>query len=87
MARWNPVVFTRCDCQPGACPAAVRFEPFGRTRAATHVVVHQPVRVAAGYRGSRHGREAGRPAASLALPFVLLGAAALLLASLDSSRS
>jgi hypothetical protein len=78
MARWNPVVFSRCACTAGACPTDVRFEPQGRTPAAVHVVVHQ--------------RDLGRvqtavavgPAGVRGLPFLLLGFAALLLATLDT---
>ncbi len=76
MARWTPVVFRRCACTAGACPREVRFEPQGRTPAAIHVVVHQA--------------EPRRSAAPLAtgsgrgLPFLLLGFAALLLATLDT---
>jgi hypothetical protein len=80
MGRWNPVVFIRCDCPAGACPSAIRFEPFGRTRVATHVLVHQPPR---GVRPVSARREPS-PVSILALPFLLLGAAALLLASFDN---
>jgi hypothetical protein len=80
MARWNPVVFQRCDCPAGACPSAIRFEPFGRTQVATHVLVHQsPRRVR-----PVHADGAPSPVSVLALPLLLLGAAALLLARFDS---
>jgi hypothetical protein len=80
MGRWNPVVFQRCDCPAGACPSAIRFEPFGRTQVATHVLVHQaPRRVT-----PVHAHRAPGPGSLLALPLLLLGAAALLLASFDN---
>lgn len=79
MARWNPVVFSRCACPAGACPADVRFEPQGRTPAAVHVLVHQrhlhPVRTAVA---------AVEPAGMRGVAFLLLGFAALLLATLDT---
>ncbi|HEX7124502.1 MAG TPA: hypothetical protein VF406_01840 [Thermodesulfobacteriota bacterium] len=80
MARWNPVVFSRCTCPAGACPTDVRFEPQRRTPAAVHVVVHHraprpvPVRAAV----------AVEPAGMRGVAFLLLGFAALLLAALDT---
>ncbi|HEU5323765.1 MAG TPA: hypothetical protein VFX28_23385 [Methylomirabilota bacterium] len=78
MARWNPVVFRRCACTAGACPTDIRFEPQGRTSAAVHVLVHQrdhgPVQAAVTL----------EPAGLRGLPFLLLGFAALLLATLDT---
>lgn len=76
MSRWNPVVFRRCACTAGACPSDLRFEARGRTSAAVHVVVHQGE--------VRPGP--GRPAEPgvRGLPFLLLGLAALLLATFDT---
>jgi hypothetical protein len=81
MARWNPVVFRRCECQ-GACPPALRFEPAARTRAALHVLVHRTEPAVPALPALRPA-----PAVSLpAVPFLLLGAAALLLATLEGRR-
>lgn len=76
MARWNPVVFRRCDCIPGACPSDTRFEPRGRTQAAAHVLIHQA--------DLRPAPARADSAAVRGLPFILLGLAALLLATFDT---
>lgn len=75
MPRWNPVVFRRCACTSGACPSDLRFEPQGRTPAAVHVVVHQAE--------SRLPVTTPDPGVR-ALPFLLLGLAALLLATFET---
>jgi hypothetical protein len=78
MARWNPVVFSRCRCEAG-CPTTTRFEPLGRTAAAVHVAVHHravPAR--------RVIVPSSAPTGPGALPFLLIGAAAFLLAAFEA---
>lgn len=79
MASWNPVVFRRCACPGGECPPGRRFEPAARTRGAVHVLVH---RAGAARPALRHAPPVSIPA----VPFLLLGAAALLLATLEGRR-
>jgi hypothetical protein len=77
MARWNPVVFSRCRCEAG-CPTTTRFEPLGRTAAAVHVAVHH------GALRTRRVVPSPAPAGPGALPFLLIGAAAFLLAAFEA---